>query len=56
MKELVLYAFLFDKKVNFVMKDGRVFEEQRIIDYDGGYIMTEDCRISWLDISRVVSI
>ena len=56
MKELILYAFIFDKKVTFVIKDGRVFEEQRIIDYDEGYIMTEDGRISWKDISKVISI
>ena len=54
MKELILYAFIFDKKVTFVIKDGRVFEEQRIIDYDEGYVMTENCRISWSDISKVI--
>ena len=53
MKELILYAFIFNKKVTFVIKDGRVFEEQRIIDYDEGDIMTEDCRISWSDIKVI---
>lgn len=56
MRELVHYAFIFDKKVTFIVKDGRVFEEQWIIDYDEAYIITEDCRIFWSDISEVIII
>lgn len=56
MKEIILYAFIFDKKVTFIIKDGRVFEEQRIVDYDDGYIKTEDFRIFWPDIFEVIII
>lgn len=48
MKEIVNYAFLTDKEVTITMKNGEVFTNKLISDYDELVIVTQDgWQIQW---------
>lgn len=42
MREIVNYAFLTDQEVTITMKNGDVFTNKRIEDYDECIIITQD--------------
>ena len=42
MREIVNYAFLTDQEVTLTMKNGDVFTNKRIEDYDECIIITQD--------------
>ena len=54
MKKIVNYAFLTDQELTITMKNGDVFTNKRIADYDEYVIITQDHRMfQWCGIHNI---